>query len=288
MVDGQPTEIEKKYNEVSHTYSWDIENINATKIGEYSVELEPKVYSIKAKPSDVSQGKVKNYLVEKEEIILENISYGGTYSVYSTPEKYFISDGWKVGDTSVIDINTATKSSLTFTFSEKDAFTSAYLLDEVPENDNLATIYAQFSASFCTIIFNVELDGENYNADTNIHIDVNGERLVVNSDNELTIKVPLSTVNIEISNLPNAEKYTYELDGWTSTEDTRFSFVPDTSEATPTKLFTIKLTTIEKTSNLTWLWILLGGVGGCLVIAGLVVLIIYKRKQDGSYKNYYY
>ena len=288
MVDGQPTEIEEQYNEVDNTYSWDIKNVNASKIGEYSVELVPKVYSIKVKPSDLSQGKVKNYLVEKDEIILSNISYGGTYSVYSTPEKYFISDGWQVGGINVTDIATSTNSSLTFTFSEGDNFTKTYLLDKEPENDILATIDAQFSASFCTIIFNVVLDGSDYNADTNIAIDVNGERLVLNKDNRFEIKVPLNNVNIEISNLPNSERFTYKLEGWTNDADTRFNFAPDTTESTPTKEFTIQLTTIEVEKSLTWLWILLGGIGGCLLIAGIVVLIIYKRKQDGSYKKYYF
>ena len=289
MVDGQPTEIKEHYNPVDNTYSWDIENINASKIGEYSVELEPRVYSIKVKPSDLSQGKVKNYLVEKDEIILSNISYGGTYSVYSTPEKYFISDGWKVGEDLVTEIATSTNSSLTFTFSEGDNFTKNYLLYKVAGDDDiLATIDARFSETFCTIIFNVVLDGSDYNADTNIAIDVNGERLVLNKDNRFEIKVPLNNVNIEISNLPNSERFTYKLEGWTNDADTRFNFVPDTNELTQKKEFTIQLTTIEVEKSLTWLWILLGGIGGCLLIAGIVVLIIYKRKQDGSYKKYYF
>lgn len=112
----------------------------------------------------------------------------------------------------------------------------------------------------------------------------------VNFTNRITIGVPVE-VRIEV-----AEGYKFA--GWRVLNQSLSALIDsqggETEQSTtihltlngPTTLYADVVKEEVQTMDLSWLWYVLGGIGGVLVIAGLVVIII-KRKRQESFIDFY-
>lgn len=290
MLNGNlvSSSYEEKQDGKVTKYVWTLDGVTLASQGEYTIELVPRVYSIKVQSEDASKGKVRNYLVANDSFDLPNISYGGTYTVYSVADRYFASDGWKIGEENIEKAKMLSNTTLTFDFSDSDEFTTEYLISrEIDADGDLAKLDAKFTASFITVDFLVKIDDKVVNDTTNVVIKVNDEKLSVDSEGNIQIKVTLGTISVSIENLPNSEEFEYILEGHSNSEATSFNFTPEEGETSGTRQFVIKLTSKEKQESKAWIWWLVGA-GGLLVVGGIVLTIVLVRKnKDYSYRKMY-
>ena len=112
----------------------------------------------------------------------------------------------------------------------------------------------------------------------------------VNFTNRITIGVPVE-VKIEV-----AEGYQFV--GWRVLNQSLSALIDsqggETEESTtihltlngPTTIYADVVKEEVQTVDLSWLWYVLGGIGGALVIAG-IVLIVVKRKRQESFIDFY-
>lgn len=155
------------------------------------------------------------------------------------------------------------------TFTLKAKFTT--------HNEDLTIVLTANSASAeiyigeIFVVGNEEIDGVNFTSRTTIGVPV-----------ELRIEV--------------AEGYTFV--GWRVTNQSLSALIDtqggETEKSTtihvtlngPTTIYADVVKDEVQTIDLSWLWYVLGGIGGALVITGIVILIVKRRRQE-SFIDYY-
>ena len=80
----------------------------------------------------------------------------------------------------------------------------------------------------------------------------------------------------------------YVLDGWYSQYGNLLGNLQTLESETDgdEMLIVIKVSKQDNVTNLVWLWITLGCLGGAGLIA-VVVVVIVKKSKDNAYKNFY-
>jgi hypothetical protein len=303
-----------------NAFTLTISSVNQSTAGEYYITTETKTFNIKIssrlydKNEELKSGSVPGYVYyaqapnsTTESLTLSKIGYGqtnrvGTVVKSNTANKF---DGWYLVGQDGKDVELSTNYILEITFG-KGNFTAD------------CEIYAKYSDNACIVTFKMDEGVDRVEL-------YSGGRVITESGKTEGISKTESSLKLEIYVKKNydfdVDKFILELDTY-KTQDPNKTFCTlrdsyDTGEyhyylfiLDMTSLqgdfanaFTItSQTTVAKTESPSWLWYVVGGVGGTIVLALVIlaIVLIAKRRGGGggrmsggsfskkSYKNMYY
>lgn len=292
-------------NENDNGFTIHISQINRMTAGEYNVITTQKPFEAlitsrlyKGDNADILDEDIKPGYVFYAEGVNTNrtelpidMFYGQTYRVETSNATGSVNAfvGWYLQNPEGEDVLVGSDKVLQFVFG------SGYF------NSN-CEIYAKYVDDACVITFNI---GENSGV---LAIEVNGQNVDINSGNQSPITMNVSKtasalsleIYIEKEYDFNVEQFITDLDVYKTEDPTKtfcklvesnesddykyYSFQLDMTTLTDDfeSAFTITCNATPKTNNnLTWIWIVVGCVGGVIVLGLLIFLIVYLVKRRG-------
>ena len=267
---------------------YEINNCTAQNSATYSFVVDVIEYDLLIQTEDVVQGLVARGTLQnlQQEYVQDTISYGETLRYVASPNNDFGFLGWT---TSLEDDAQIFSSNLTLTIAFNESlFAEGGLFDGVTlDAENPLSVYATFTKNVCDITFGFSVNNENTNENIT-NISINGVRVTPNEDGTITYKQAMNTPIVITFDMPSG----YEFESWYNpnggTLSMSESLTLNVGEEETMQIIINFTRDDDATGGMGYIWWIIGGsVAGILVI-GLVVFLIVKKRKDNSYKNMYY
>ena len=272
---------------------YEINDCTAQNSATYSFVVDAIEYDISVRSEDAVQGLVKRGNVQNigQEIVEDKISYGETLRYVSEAANDFGFTGWTISlDEGSQIFSTNLTLSITFNeslFAENGMFSGQTLDSQTP-----LVVYATFTKNVCDITFSFAVNGEVVEENlTSIKvIDSNGQTtLQPNEQGVITFKKPMeSSITVVFGEVPTD----YEFESWTNTTTGTNSYdqtLPLTSGEEESLQIVLNFTHDENNGmGMGYIWWIIGGSVAGILLIGLIVFLIVKKRKDNSYKNMYY
>ncbi len=267
---------------------YEINNCTAQNSATYSFIIDVVDYNLLIQTEDVVQGLVARGTLQnlQQEYVQDTISYGETLRYVASPNNDFGFLGWA---TSLEEDAEIFSSNLTLTIAFNESlFDEGGLFNGVTlDTENSLSVYAMFTKNVCDITFgfsvNDEVTTENI---TNIYI--NGMRVAPNEDGTITYKQAMNIPIVITFDMPSGYgfKSWYNPNGGTLSMSESLTLNVGEEE---TMQIILNFTSDDNaTGGMGYIWWIIGGSVAGILIIGLVVFLIVKKRKDNSYKNMYY
>ena len=271
---------------------YQINNCTAQNSGVYSFVVDAVEYDIVVRSEDAVQGLVKRGTVQNvgQEYVEDKISYGETLRYVASASNDFGFSGWAISLDDGEVFNTNLTLSILFNenlFSEDGIFSGQTL-----DSENTLTIYATFTKNVCDITFSFSVNGEIVDENlTTIQIvdsDGNTTTLQANDQGKFTYKKPMEN-SITITFMMPSD---YEFESWSNNATGVLSgeqYLILQSGEEESMQIVLNFTNDDNTgAGMGYIWWIIGGSVAGILLIGLIVFLIVKKRKDNSYKNMYY
>lgn len=278
---------------VSHKY--EIENCNMSDEGIYSFVLNTIDYKLTVKTENVDFGTVRRSSADsssKNEVIEETITYGQSLQFFATPTSDYAFNAWtlKLPEGSEELVSVENKQTFSKVFTEQ-LFLDGGLFEGYNISEDALELYATFTKNVCKIVFKFGINSEIQN-DILSQVYVDNKLVEPDENGELSLKVKLGSTHQVRVILASG----YEFGGWFESNGTsNIGDLSDSEEMTITAsseeeemiIVSNFLKDVPKeTGDSSTVWLIVG-CSVALVVLGVVIFFLVRKKKDNSYKNLY-
>ena len=269
-----------------------LENCNLTDKANYSLYLEPIEYTINVATENAEHGTVRRTAAGdnvKNESFEDVVYYGQTlsYTAATTTSDFGFSGWFRTLDKANLISN---QYRVSFTFNEK-AFQEGGIFYGLNLSEDALNFYATFTKRVCDITIKFAVNDEI--KDEILSRVYFGEDEIIEKNGAITVKAVMGQTHKFSVVLPAG----YEFSNWFTSDGTvNLGSIGDTLEIeldiTENDDALILVANfaqeVEPEQNGSYIVWVIVGVVGVLVVVGLVIFLIIKKKKDNGYKNMYY
>lgn len=248
--------------------------------GQISFSLGKIDYTLNVATQNATMGKVRNQFTSTPtHNFSQTISYGNTYNFFAVAtSNNFAFSNW------IFDFADEEKENYTMEgISSNFNFVFGQTGIDVINYDQYIIDGANLVAEWTSNICNVEVISRLKNGE-------NSDGCIIKDASNNTVDGGFATAKKKAFVLTAQLKDGFEFEGWYDQSgrlignSLTLNYTPEETEDELTVV--ARLSVAEKVNDLTWLWITLGVVGGLIILA-IIIIVIVKRKGDRSYRNYY-